>query len=96
MPSMTDAFSERRITFDARSQTPKRAAAIPLTPVSAWGMEDAPEGADEAEPVEAVLAGAAPPDAAFDDAVPDEEGTVTAIASICAFSAAALKPPESL
>src|ERR1700733_4475740 len=93
MTLMVDAFSWSRTTSAAKSQTPKRAAATPLAPVSAGdGVEaEAPAGvvAAELEPVEAEVA-AAPDDV---ELPPAEDGTVTAIASICAFSALALESP---
>src|SRR5258708_16632505 len=95
---MVAAFSESRTTFAAKSQMPKRAAAIPLAPLSVDGRTDGLGAADVAAPVVTVLGGVGLDDAGFDDVnpAPVAEGTVTAIASICAFNAPALIPFVSL
>src|SRR5450631_3584261 len=93
MAATVAAFSDRRTTFAANSQIPKRTAAVPLTPVSAAvGIFDAGAG-DAPEPLDAVLAdgGAEAAGTAF-----AADGAVTAIASICAANALALKPVVSL
>src|SRR5882724_6721385 len=91
---MVAAFSESRTTFAAKSQMPKRAAAIPPTPVRAGGGTEGLGVPDAAEPLEATLGGGGPDDAGLDavELAPVDEGTVTAIASICAFNALALIP----